>query len=286
MWLRQSTIDGRLTIAIADEARGVRFVVRREGVVLGERTLDVAGVPCQDIHAAVALGIATAIDATILGDLGATPRAPAVPARPILLPTPPPMIAPALPLPTPFVPPLPPAVRAHGPVLTTTLQGMVLVGVLPKVTVGVAPSADVSITRSVDLRASALATGHATVDVGRGTAEAGLVAGRLDACATRVLLDDVARIRACGGIVAGVVSAQGAGFADPRTTTSLWVAPTLRFDARWSLTRYFGLVIGADGFFPGLRPELQVVDKSGATLAAETFPLAGVGVSVGPSLTF
>src|SRR5262249_4770832 len=154
----------------------------------------------------------------------------------------------------------PPAQPRKGPVLTVTLQGMALIGVLPKVTLGFAPSVELSIVRGFDIRASALVTGTTTVSVGSGTGDAALIAGRLDACLRRVLLEDVARIRGCAGLFAGAVDAQGSGFPDARTATAPWVAPTLRVDGRWSLNRWIGIVVGVDGLFPGIKPELQVVD--------------------------
>jgi hypothetical protein len=301
MWLRKDAIDRRIAVEITDAPEGVRFVVRRDGAVVGERRLDVQKVPCQEIHAAVGLGVASAIDATILDALGVSrpspPPAPAPappPASPPIMPPPaPPPILPSWPPPVPVIPasPPPPARPAppperKGPVLTIALQGMVLIGVLPKVTVGVAPSAELSIVRGFDLRASALVTGTTTVAVGGGTGDAGLVSGRLDACYTRVLLDDVARLRGCAGLSAGAVNARGAGFPDARSAVAPWIAPAARVDARWSFTRFFGLVFGVDGYFPGLKPELQVVDAKGKVVAAERFPLAGIGFSIGPSVTF
>lgn len=303
MWLGRREIDQRLEITIDDAAKGVRFTVKRDGVTLGERTLDVKRVPCEEIHAAVGLGVASAIDATILGSLG-IPPAPAIPD------TPTPRTEPAPPPPRvslePYVPtimtergpvlfpptrplsplePLPPAPR-KGPVFTLSLSGMVLIEVLPKVTLGVVPSAELTVFRGFDLRLSALATGETTLDVGGGTADTGLVAGRLDACAVLYIKDDIGRLRGCAGLIAGGVTAEGAGFDDPRAVVSPWVAPSVRADVRWSIVPIFGLVIGVEGFFPGLKPEIQTVDGTGKVFDVVEFPLAGVGVSFGPSLTF
>ncbi|WP_044250629.1 hypothetical protein, partial [Chondromyces apiculatus] len=87
MWLKTRDLDTRLAIEVAETPEGVRFVVRREGTVLGERTLAVRDVACPEIHAAVALGIASAIDATLLVDLGLAPPRPPEPAPPAPSPT-------------------------------------------------------------------------------------------------------------------------------------------------------------------------------------------------------
>lgn len=302
MWLGRREIDQRLEITIDDAAKGVRFTVKRDGVTLGERTLDVKRVPCEEIHAAVGLGVASAIDATILGSLGippplvpeapAPPTEPAPPSAPLSLePYAPTMMTERGPVlvpptrPLPALVPLPPAPR-KGPVFTLSLSGMVLIEVLPKVTLGVVPSAELTVVRGFDLRLSALATGQTTLDVGGGTADTGLVAGRFDACAVLYIKDDIGRLRGCAGLIAGGVTAEGAGFDDPRAVVSPWVAPSVRADVRWSIVPIFGLVIGVEGFFPGLKPEIQTVDGTGKVFDVVEFPLAGVGVSFGPSLTF
>jgi hypothetical protein len=298
MWLRRPTLDRRLSVQVVDAPDGVHFVVERDGEVVGKRRLDVERAACQQIHAAVALGVAVALDATVLDDLGVRSGGPAGAAlsaelSPDIMPPPlPAAFAPAWPG-SPSGPPDRPAPppslapsRRKDPVLTAAVQGMVLVGVLPRATVGVAPSAEITIMRGFDLRVSGLATGTSDVEIGSGRAEAGLFAGRLDVCATRVLLEDVARIRGCAGLLVGAVLASGVDLPDSRTTASPWIAPAVRVDARWSFGPIFGLLLGVDGFVPGRKPEFQVVDAQGKVVDAEAFPLAGLGVSVGPSLTF
>lgn len=303
MWLGRQEIDQRLDITIDDMAKGVRFTVKRDGVTLGERTLDVKRVPCEEIHAAVGLGVASAIDATILGSLGippapavtdtwAPPTEPAPPPAPVSLePYSPSMMTASGPMlvpPARPLPPLPPVADGprKPPYFTATLEGIVLIEVLPKVTLGVVPAAELTVFRGFDLRLSALATGQTTVDIAGGTADTGLIAARFDACAVLYIKEDVGRLRGCAGLVAGGVTAEGFGFDDPRAVVSPWVAPSVRADVRWSIVPIFGLVVGVEGFFPGLKPELQVVDGTGKVFRVVDFPLAGVGVSFGPSLTF
>lgn len=288
MWLGGSGVDERLVIQVDDAPEGVRFTVTRDGARVGERTLDVRGVPCQSIHAAVGLGVATAIDATVLTSLGVSPSPPpAPPPAPVYVPVPTPAPPPPPPPPPPWASPADTGRRADdGPRLTVTAQGIVLVGLLPKVQLGVTPSFDLTLFRGFDLRASALATGTSTVEVGAGLADVSLLAGRLEACAAVILGRDVARVRGCGGVLAGAVQAEGLSFPDPRADTGPWVGPTARIDGRWSFNEVFGMLVAVDGFFPGLKPELQVVGPSGAVTAARAFPLAGVGLSMGPSVTF
>jgi len=290
MWLGGRPLDARISISVEDGPNGVRFTVTREAQSLGSRTLHVVGVPCQQIHAAVGLGVAVAIDATVLDSLGVTPTpAPPLPAPPPPAPVLPPRAAPPPPVWQP--PPLPPSPpeEESGPVapwLTSTVQGLVLLGVLPEVQVGLSPSFDINLFRGFDIRIGALGTPEVRVDVGTGEANVSLVAGRLDACVVAVLRENVARLRGCAGVTAGAISAEGVGFEETRASTAPWVAPTARIDGRWSFGSVFGLLLGVDGFFPGLKPELEVLSGDGSVQAARAFPAAGMALSVGPSITF
>ncbi len=298
VWLRRSDVDRRLSMEVAGVPEGARFVVRRDGEVLGERTLEIKNLPCGEVQAALGLGIAAAIDATILPSFGLPPPPP-VPAPPVVVPPAPPEPPPA-PAPEPVralpVQPAPPpqeALPASGgpgrgtrPTLVLSVQETVLLGMLPKVTLAVAPSFEIMLAHHFDLRAAALVTGTTTTQLGIGMADVRLFGGQLDACGAFPLAKDALRLRACAGVIAGVVLSQGSGYADSRQATSPWVAPGLRADLRWAITPVFGLTLGVDGFFPGLRPELQVVDANETASLTRPFPLAGVGISLGPSLTF
>jgi hypothetical protein len=61
-WLRRDAVDEALDVAVAETATGARFVLRRGGTVLGERTLALGRGSCEDTAEAVALAIASAID--------------------------------------------------------------------------------------------------------------------------------------------------------------------------------------------------------------------------------
>ena len=325
MWLGTDVLDKRVSILVADAAKGVRFVVKRSGEVLGERTLSVLHVPCQEIHAAVGLGIASAIDATILTNLGVSSAPGAIPVRAIepdypataepsssSAPTMDVAGAPAsssstspwAPAPTSTAPPLSPAVwipppglspgfgrlppvmpKKPYPAFTLAVSGMALVGLLPKVTWGIAPSAEVSVVRGFDLEGAFWVTGTTTSPVGPGTADAGFIGGELDACAVLGLLDDVIRLRGCGGILAGGVNASGSGFDTPQTGVGPWLAPMARVDGKWSPIKRFGFVLGIEGFVPIVRPTLQAEPDTRPTDDV-ALPAGGVGFSLGPEVTF
>jgi hypothetical protein len=285
-WLGRPTIDGRIAIAVREGPDGVIYSVTRDGARIGERTMHVVGASCADVHAAVSLGIAIAIDATLLESLGIAPA----PSSPTSATRTAPNDAAA---PRGFVAAQPPRLRADLPVMheekrdhviAAGAQGLVLVGVLPKVTLGVAPFVDVTLIRAFDLRASGLVSTTADVAVREGSASVGLVAGRLDACAA--LRAGAARLRGCVGAAAGAVSAEGTGYPDSYSTTAAWIGPAVRFDGRWSFGSVFGLVLSLDGFIPGVKPRLDVLAPDGSVSESRTFPLAGVVLGLGPSISF
>jgi hypothetical protein len=271
MWTRKSQLDRHLAIDVTDTSRGMRFVLRRDNVVIGERVLDIENVPCAEVNAAVGLGIASALDATLLADLGV--------AAPV-----------ALPLPAPAIPdhPTPPRTQPEitpNSALSVEVEGAILIDVLPRPIVGVATTLDVALSRSLDVRTGMVVTATETVPVGSGNADVTLGALRLDMCARRPLGSNVA-VRACLGGLGGGIHARGAAFASPHTTTSPWLAGALRLEIRGSLTRAFGLVGGADAFFPALKPELQALGADGRLIAAEALPVAGIGLGGGLWLAF
>ncbi|AKT37909.1 hypothetical protein [Chondromyces crocatus] len=324
-WLKKEALDARLAIVVSDTSEGVRFVVRRDGVVIGQRTLEILDAACADLHAAVGLGIASAIDATLLEDLGigrSDPRgassgpllpggpgapgatSPMMPGGPGGPGSPPLAGAPWSVQPLGALPPvwgprsgpggmgpsfLPGDVPGRGQPspfsFGITLEGGVLVNVLPSLTYGISPSAELALSRRFELRAGVLVSGTGSAELLGGTATADLIAGRLDFCAAgrpKPLL----RLRACAGMLAGAVNARGGTVPDPRTAVSPWISPAVRVDGTWWLMRPLGLLVSVDGFFPGLRPELQILDPAGGVVAARRFPLAGIGVNLGPALAF
>jgi hypothetical protein len=159
--------------------------------------------------------------------------------------------------------------------------------VLAPVTPAVTAAVELSLGRRAGVRASALVTAGTNVALGGGAADVSLAAGRLDGCLARVGGSERVVIRGCVGALAGAIQARGAGFPSTSTTAVPWLAPALRLEARWAPARSFGLDLAVDGFVPIVRPELQVVDASSRQIvAASSFPVAGLGVSIGPWLRF
>ncbi len=314
-WLGHGEIDERLTIVVADVPDGVRFEVRRESVSIGERTLEVVGLPCEDVRSAVGLGIASAIDVTVLESLGVTshdggepaaPPSPPLPASPGL-PSGPPATSPATPpAPSPAQPStlrrearaveawLPPDERKAPREPARFHIGVevgLLVNLLPKVAPGFSPSVEVTVVRWLDFRASVLATTSITTTLNDpsggfvGQADTGMLGGRFDACGVGVVTGQT-RLRGCAGILAGAIRASGKNLLHPQSSVGAWVGPIARADIRWLGTDLFGFVLAFDGFAAAYRPELRIVDRSHKIVGTNALPSVGFGVSLGPSLAF
>src|SRR5262249_5146522 len=56
-WLGRSTIDARVAIEVRVEGGALRYLVRREGVAIGERALRLPNATCAEVRAALGLAI-------------------------------------------------------------------------------------------------------------------------------------------------------------------------------------------------------------------------------------
>jgi hypothetical protein len=281
-WLERDRIDRRITIEILEVAGGVRFVVLRDGAPVGERTLEVARLPCDDVRAAIGLGIASAIDVTLL-DAWKGPREPdGAPGRPAER-----AASPR----EDWVPPDErPRPARQGPRTRIGLEGGLLAGALPRASFVGAAVVDVSVARFVDLRASFLATSDVTATIGDrsggvvGRSDTGIVAGRGDLCVTGSIVPAV-RLRGCAGGFVGATHARGVGVPSPTTAWAPWAGPALRSDLRIAASEAFGVSLGVDGVFPVVRTELAVTDR-GRAVGTRALSPAGLAIVLGPSLAF
>jgi hypothetical protein len=121
--------------------------------------------------------------------------------------------------------------------------------------------------------------------VGGATADVTLFAGRADACGlfeARPLA-----VRACAGFLAGRLQATGvAGVSPAYAPQTTWIAGAARLEARIPLAQWFQFAIGADALVPLTRPSLDVVARSGSTLASNELPAVGVALGGGPVVVF
>jgi hypothetical protein len=280
-WLARDTLAASIAVDVDEIDGGGRFVVRREGEVLGRRTLLQADSSCEELRAALSLAIAVAIDATILDALGAAPAPAPAPAPTLALPPPLPPPPPLVPTP----PPSPPPPRKPPSRLSASLEMGVLAGLLPAPAFLISPSVSYAITPLFELRLAGVATTSADAALLSGGASFRIAAARLDACA--VERRDALVVRACAGALAGGLTASGFSYSRTYAPTSPWIAVAGRIDARWAPPRNrLGLVVALDGLFTPQAHDFEVHDAAGQILARAALSSAGAAITAGPVVTF
>lgn len=291
-WLRRDAIDARVSIVARQTTGGVAFVVRRDEGRTGERDLRVReAISCAQLHRALALAIAIAIDATVLDSIGSEEVAaleafgdappvsetqPRAPERALVAP-------PRRPVPRPLPPPEK-KVGAKLPRLAAALEGGLAVELVPELAFALGPSLELALHERAEIRAAALFSIPASTDVGAGRAEVQLSAGRLDGCG--VLIPGSLRLRSCLGVAGGVASMSGEGFDVNLEAAQAWVAGVLRLDGAWFFSEMVGLRVAAEGFAPMRRPLLQVKQTDGRVLAERAWAPLALLVSTGLEVAF
>ena len=278
-WLGRDTMAAPLAIDVDELQGGAQFVLRRDGEVLGRRTLLQPGSSCEEIRAAISLAIAVAVDATILDTLGV------------------PRVAPPPPLPAPTFPgPMPPSARPPPWSVTPArpappsrrfaagLELGFLAGLLPAPTFLISPFLSYAISPLFEVRIAGVATSPGSADLLGGGASLRITAARLDACA--VERAGSIWLRACMGALAGGLSASGFGYTRTYAPTSAWLAIAGRIDARWVPRERLGLIVAVDGLFTPEPHDFEVHDGRGQILAVVPLSSAGVAISAGPFVTF
>lgn len=296
-WRKDDRVDARLRVVVVESARGARFVVRRDGEILGERALEAASATCDELREALALTLAVSIDAL--------PAAPASPAK--ASPPGPPETPRVVPSAEPPAPPATPALRTlHVPVtfgqaraartasrpffaFEVDVEGGVALDLVPTPVGALSATVGLRIgPRSAPLgglvRAGLLLTSAGTFTIGEGTVEARLAAGRLDGCVLfqpgRFGLDG------CIGASVGRLAARGSGFDRNAEAAAPWAALTARLAGRLSIIPALALTAGIEGFVPVLAPRLEVEDADHQTKVSVPVPPVGLGIFGGVVVTF
>lgn len=283
-WLGRDTLSARLEVTLDEVDGGAHFVLRRDGEVLGQRTIISRQASCDAIRSTVALAIAVSIDATILETLGVTAQAPPSPAparspEPPPPPSPPSSVMPSRESPRAVAPPPSRAARFQA-----GAEIGVLAGIFPSPALQIAPWVSFAPVPSFVLRLGGLGVGGAQVEVLGGGAKLRIAAAGLDACSVTRL--GPARVDACFGGIAGALTASGFNFDSSHASTSAWFALEGRFSLHWAFVGALGGVLSLDSIFVPRTHSLEVRDGQGQTARLVPLPIAGLGVSAGPTLTF
>jgi hypothetical protein len=251
-WLGRTEIDPRLSIEVGAGPDAATIVVREGETVSIERHITPMPADCADLHAAVGLAIALAIDASVLDTLGVPPPAPPVaPTRARDEEVPPPPTKPA-------PPPPPETTPLHAGAIVSALA---LVGAPTRASFGAELVGELGPARWIDLDVGVLVAGGLPVHLQGGRATPVLVAGRLAACPGRAFARRV-RLRVCVGLDAGAIRAKGHDYDDPQTAVLPWLAARTGVDLDVRLVDRASLRIGLAAVAPLLRTQLVVLDAA------------------------
>jgi hypothetical protein len=272
-WLRRDAIDARIRVSVRGDAvakNRVSFTIER-GAERAERAIADAPIDCDQLHSAIALSIALAIDAS-LGQGAVQETGPELPADEQLL-------APVEKAP----PPGPPYIR-----LALGLFAHATSGVLTEPSWGASGRLELGFVPWLDVRLSGFG---AALDkqVLRGADEGSfgvaLFAGRLDGCAVVTPTAEL-RALACLGALGGALHTRGHGFAPEQSEDRLWVAVVGGIEAQAQLARFFALAASVDLLVPLARHRIQVFDAQGVVAGERVLTPVGVLIGVGPVLRF
>jgi hypothetical protein len=262
----------------------------RAGEVITERTFDVLPAGCEDRLAAIALVVAVALE-----HAGAKPQAreadaldqaarsarskgpeeeapaqegpaptpnaaePAQQAKPAQAPTSAPPAARKVEEPSETKDSVAPADH-DGPRVLAYAAGGVAIGLVPQPTwlLELGGGARLPPFR---FEAAALMTGENGADLGPGRVRERLFGGRAHGCAGAVL--GLLEGEECAGLLAGVVTAQGRGLEDARSTSMALVAPLLQLAIGIPASGPFHVRAAVTGFVPVVRPRPRFLREDG-----------------------
>jgi hypothetical protein len=264
-WVGGDTLDADVVVDVRgnpDQPRVVGFRMLRGGQVLAVRRFDPGPSRCEQLHAVLGLAIAMALNASLVEDLART----AIPA-----PRPPPVGAPP-------EPPPPWAIAA---------DALVAVAVLPDPALGVQARIERALTPTFRARLdllAVLAPGE-TFDGASGHFETWLLAPRLDLCAGFDLAPRV-RTRACMGMSAGALHAQGYLYPSPGSTFIRWLAVANELGVAVDLSRHWSIDASAALILPVARNSIVLRDYSGNVLQQRDLAPVGWIFGLGPLVRF
>jgi hypothetical protein len=266
-WLQRDQVDATLKVEVhgdARDARKIAFVIDRGAGDRALRTIDDGPADCDQLHAALALSIALAIDAN-LGLGGAS--APDLPDDEALV--------------------------ARKPEPSYLKLGAALMlhatsGLLTDISAGASARIEAGFMPWLDLRLGVLGStvdGQTIRDVTEGTFSARLLAGRADGCVAHAL--GKLRLMACAGAMAGVFTAEGHGFeGGSGTDNRAWAALVGGFELQAELARWLSLAAAVDLVVPFGSRKIQVLDALERPSSPRTLTSVAVLVGAGPVLRF
>jgi hypothetical protein len=270
-WLRHDTVDARIRVVVRGDAlvkNRVSFTLER-GEERSERAIDDAPIDCDQLHSAIALSIALAIDAS-LGQASTQHEDGALPADEQLL------------APTPK-PAGPPYFR-----FALGLFGHATSGVLTEPSFAASARLELGFVPWLDVRLSgfgAMLDHQSLRGAEEGSFYVALFAGRLEACGVASPTPELRALLCLGGM-GGALHTRGRGFSPEQSANRLWVAVVGGLEAQAQLARFFAVAVNVDLLVPIARHRIQAFDAQGALVGERVLTPLGVLIGVGPVLRF
>ncbi len=279
-WMTDPGVDPRVRIEVQAREGADAFRLLVDETPRVERTFAPPPRTCPDRIAALGLGIALAIDASVIDDfVPPAPEPPPPPPPPAPAPPPIARATPSAPEPEPEPEPTPAPRRLRGALVVDGLAGFGLVGAPA---FGGAVSGELEPVPWLAIGLGVLAAGGLRFPLGDGEASAVWLAGHASLCPQRSF--GRIRLALCAGVVAGAVAAQGHGFDSNQSVTRPWVGVRAGGDFEVGLSARLGLRLGGDALSPVVATDFDIRDASGAEIdrrdASRVGALARVGLVI------
>ncbi len=269
-WLQRRSIEAPLRVVVRGDSElttRVFFSVVREPGDSAERRLDNAPSDCDQLHSAVALSIARAIEATLQRPLTAADEVPSEPQK------------------TPGWQ-RPPAVRR--PHLEFTVLGGASIGVLTSPALGGSSRLSISPVSWLEIAIAGMLThltGETVTSI-TGSIDETVIAGGLDACFGGETVQGVGFFMCVGGR-GGSFRSSGNGFAvRDRTLTSAWWALAGSGQGKFWLSGGVGIATSVEALYSLVPLDLTVRGLDGAPDYIKHVSRLGLSVTIGPVFRF
>jgi hypothetical protein len=267
-WRESAEIDASLRVRVRGDAHDptrVYFSVVRADTTPSERVIENAPADCDQLHSAIALSIALALDALIAnaGDV---------------------------PLPAAVKEPAKAGANNAGSQLSVELAllGGASVGVVPNTAVALAPRIHVTPFPWLSFALAGIATGVQGLTIGNtsGRFDATVIAGGLDICSGGEASERLT-FYGCAGVRGGLFSTNAFDYAQNEQKNSPWWAVVVSGQARAWILPTVGIAISIEGLF-ALAPRELVLRSPSPDLPEQhrSVSQVGLGVTGGPVFRF
>jgi hypothetical protein len=267
-WLEQSRVDARIRVLVrgdVDVPTRVAFSIDRGDGRVAHRVIEDAPTDCDQLHSALALSIALAIDATLLGGAGEVPDDETLVGQPLQPP-----------------PEEPSYLR-----LAVAAFGQASSGLLTDIALGASARVEVGLLPFLDLRLGALFASVSGQRLGdaAGTFDASLWAGRFDGCGALNLIPEL-RLLGCAALLAGSFRTVGHGLLDTDDQSEPWIAAGGGLEVQVPLSGSIALAVAADLILPFAKRSIVALDVVDGSVVGTPRELTSAGALISAGLVF